>query len=324
MTETTATAPGKIILCGEYAVLSGAPAVVMAVDRRASVRIVHHSEDWCAVETPGLADGLRRFDIKRGGNIRWLDESAAVGLPVLETVIEQTAFAPSAPVHITIDTCALFDRESGQKLGLGSSAAATAALTRAMCGPGADRVDVWNRARRAHAAMQGGSGVDIAASCFGGLLCFQQDSDTPPARLEWPASLACQVFFSGVPASTRNAISSAGTPDASWDALTTAAADAASAWQVGDPAGILASLYNYCRQLRDFDQMMATQIFSAGHAELCAEGEKLDVVYKPSGAGGGDCGIALATDVAQLAAFARVAAAHGFVPLDIGRDNSGL
>src|SRR5215813_3105192 len=33
-----ATAPGKLILTGEYAVLDGAPAIVVAVDRRAVAR----------------------------------------------------------------------------------------------------------------------------------------------------------------------------------------------------------------------------------------------------------------------------------------------
>nr|MBA3501924.1 hypothetical protein [Deltaproteobacteria bacterium] len=33
-----ATAPGKLILTGEYAVLDGAPAIVTAVDRRAVAR----------------------------------------------------------------------------------------------------------------------------------------------------------------------------------------------------------------------------------------------------------------------------------------------
>jgi phosphomevalonate kinase len=36
---SAASAPGKLILTGEYAVLFGAPALVMAVDRRATVQI---------------------------------------------------------------------------------------------------------------------------------------------------------------------------------------------------------------------------------------------------------------------------------------------
>jgi phosphomevalonate kinase len=34
-----ASAPGKLVLAGEYAVLDGAPAIVMAVDRRAVVSV---------------------------------------------------------------------------------------------------------------------------------------------------------------------------------------------------------------------------------------------------------------------------------------------
>jgi len=39
MMEVTASTPGKLVLLGDYAVLEGAPALVMAVNRHAKVRI---------------------------------------------------------------------------------------------------------------------------------------------------------------------------------------------------------------------------------------------------------------------------------------------
>ena len=39
ISRVTASAPGKVVLSGEYAVLSGAPAICMAVNRRATVTI---------------------------------------------------------------------------------------------------------------------------------------------------------------------------------------------------------------------------------------------------------------------------------------------
>ena len=51
------SAPGKVILSGEYAVLDGAPAVVMAVDRRARVSVSAGSGDWHRVSAPGLFEG---------------------------------------------------------------------------------------------------------------------------------------------------------------------------------------------------------------------------------------------------------------------------
>ncbi len=45
MTTVTASAPGKVILSGEYAVLDGAPAISMAVNRRAVVTLTTVGDD---------------------------------------------------------------------------------------------------------------------------------------------------------------------------------------------------------------------------------------------------------------------------------------
>ena len=47
-------ADGKIVLAGEYAVLWGAPAVCMAVDRRAVVTVDKSANGQCRVTTPGF------------------------------------------------------------------------------------------------------------------------------------------------------------------------------------------------------------------------------------------------------------------------------
>jgi phosphomevalonate kinase len=87
------SAPGKLMLLGEYAVLEGGLALAMAVNRRAV--------------------GRRASD------------GAAAGLsPVVAAVFEaarRAGFPP--PLNIEIDTSAFRD-DAGLKLGLGSSAAA--------------------------------------------------------------------------------------------------------------------------------------------------------------------------------------------------------
>ena len=56
-----ASAPGKVILCGEYAVLDGAPAICMAVDRRARVEITEIDGDISDVSAPGYTNKLVGF-----------------------------------------------------------------------------------------------------------------------------------------------------------------------------------------------------------------------------------------------------------------------
>ena len=327
MTNELVTAPGKIILSGEYAVLRNAPAVVMAIDRRAIVSVVPHNEPWCVVRTPGYENGAWRFEYGDNGTIEWLDELPSAGLRLPETVLSQSTVGQVTPSVITIDTGAFLDPGSGMKLGLGSSAAATVALTAVLSEPTSGAEEIWSSARRAHEAMQGGSGVDIAASCFGGLLKYRRHDEFPPATIHWPESISFGIYFSGVSANTRSAIEEAdqsGRSASSWDDLISAAADSATAWQEGDAANILSSMRRYTRQLADFDIATDAGIFSVGHEALCTAGEALGIVYKPCGAGGGDCGIALSTDIALLEEFSGVAVAQGFVPLDAGRDNRGL
>ena len=141
MTDIFASAPGKLFLCGEYAVLKDAPAVVMAVDRRATVRIGRGDAEFQTLATPGFSDQEFRFEIRNGNELAWLDEYSDTP-ELVSAVIAETGFETESPSRVEIDTRAFID-ESGSKLGLGSSAAATVALTRALLGDDANVVDVW-------------------------------------------------------------------------------------------------------------------------------------------------------------------------------------
>ena len=57
-----ASAPGKIVLSGEYAVLWDAPAVCMAVNRRAVATVSPSDDGECHIVTPGF-EGMERYRI---------------------------------------------------------------------------------------------------------------------------------------------------------------------------------------------------------------------------------------------------------------------
>ena len=65
MTRVTASAPGKVIVSGEYAVLDGAPAICMAVNRRARVSIVAADASRHTVSAPGYLGKSRTLRINR-------------------------------------------------------------------------------------------------------------------------------------------------------------------------------------------------------------------------------------------------------------------
>lgn len=156
------SAPGSVLLLGEYAVLQpGGLGVAAAVEPRVRVRV-------------GPADGLRIEGTDGIDRFAW--RAGAGGL--LGAVVAACAGAlgrmPS-PGLVEVDSSALTG--DGRKLGLGSSAAVAVAVTSALLGGpgGAAPLDtVFHTALRAHRAAQGGrgSGYDVAASTYGGTGLF--------------------------------------------------------------------------------------------------------------------------------------------------------
>ena len=271
-----ASAPGKIVLAGEYAVLWNAPAICMAVNRRAVAAVSGSEDGECHLRTPGFT-GADRF--------RLLDAVTRGVRP---------------PYDIELDTSAFMS--DGRKTGIGSSAALTVALVAAL----EDRSDVYAAAMEAHSRLQqgAGSGIDIAASAHGGLLEYRMPKRTV-TRLEWPAGLAFRVVWTGVPASTEARLSMlAGQPSRpSRSALLLGASHIAEAWRSGDVEQILAEYVGYIGVLRQFSVDHGLGIFDAGHDQLTDAAMVDGLVYKPAGAGGGDVGMLFGRDEADLDAF---------------------
>ncbi|HVJ29572.1 MAG TPA: phosphomevalonate kinase, partial [Gammaproteobacteria bacterium] len=102
-----ARAPGKLVALGEYAVLDGAPAVVLALDRYAEVTLDETADGVCRLTTRSSTVVERRFDAGKSSGAALVDLVAAA--------------APHLAWTATIDSQAFF--AGSAKLGLGSSAA---------------------------------------------------------------------------------------------------------------------------------------------------------------------------------------------------------
>ncbi len=143
MKPFSVVAPGKLVIAGEYAVLDGAPALVMAIDR--GVRCdVHPGGTGVHVHTP---DGDQRF----------------VAPALRDAPPGRYHFSDHRPVDLP------------GKPGFGGSAAATVAACIAAGRPGLDAVEI-------HRTVQGGgSGIDVLASVHGGVHRFGGPSPEPVA-----------------------------------------------------------------------------------------------------------------------------------------------
>ena len=317
-----ASAPGKFVLSGEYAVLDGAPAVCVAVDRRAVVTIESRVGDCHIVQAPGFTTATGSFNADEGG-LAWQSGGGDFGL--FEAVWNASRPSGDArPMTISLDTAAFRDPASGRKIGLGSSAALAAALAVALESIGG--ASAQDAAHAGHRAFQGGSGsgVDVACSIAGGVIEYRmQERQSKPLR--WPGGLHCSVLWSGVAAGTRGKLSRFGDqPDSpSRRELCEASSAVAAALEDEGATATLAALGEYTRALSRFDAAHGLGIFDAGHADLAVHLAPGGVVYKPCGAGGGDIGVALATSRASLASFEHMAARSGFTRLALNIDPRG-
>ena len=316
---TVASAPGKVVLCGEYAVLDGAPAICMAIERRAVARVSWSRGKTNRVTAPGYSetDGVFRASAE---GLEWLQGRDKFKL--VDAVWRAANVRRDEVCTIDLDTRGFIDEQTGTKFGVGSSAALTVALTLALT----EADDLSSVAGRAHAAMQGGvgSGVDIACSIRGGLIEYRMEG-AQVKSLQWPETLAYRLLWTGIGASTaaRLATLQTAVTEPSRARLVTAAETSAAAWRSGDADNIIGGYYDYIETLRAFSEDHDLGVFDAGHGQLADAAAKVELVYKPCGAGGGDVGILLGTDAAKLDAFVSGENAAAFSLLKCGIDHSG-
>jgi phosphomevalonate kinase len=345
----TTSAPGKLLLTGEYAVLENAPAVSAATDLRATVEIYSvntKSSELYVVNT----ECRYSFNPDLVGASRWINDPGEYGAIVDAAldVMHEHGLHPDqgSAMGISICTRDFYQQpeninDAPQKKGIGSSAAVAAALTAALQVVAGKDPDM-GMALQVHRRFQGerGSGVDVVTSWFGGLIAMLpgQPSTSMPVpiprvqELSWPEALYVMPIWTGQSASTTAKLSllnayKEDSPDA-WEKVfepvCAAATVAAAAWENGVGSEILESIHQFSESLRQLDAAASLGIWSEPHQQLYSFTNQSDVVYKPSGAGGGDFGIAFATDKSQLLRFATQAEEAGFATNTVAWGHEGL
>ncbi|MEM9302956.1 MAG: hypothetical protein AAGE01_12640, partial [Pseudomonadota bacterium] len=214
------------------------------------------------------------------------------------------------PLAAEIDTGAFFDR--GAKIGLGSSAAVAAAFVRA-AEPAWGQDAVFAEALAGHRAFQSGqgSGADVAASVYGGVIGYRRGVASPARSLAMPSGLHWRAVWTRRSADTREFLARLGAwqeqEPAAYDRrmgrLLATAEAAVTAFEEGSADAIMDVVDRYRSRLAEFGERAGLSIVSPIHARLAEAAAAVGVAYKPSGAGGGDFGIAFSTDPDRLRAF---------------------
>jgi phosphomevalonate kinase len=309
VTPQGASAPGKALLCGEYAVLEGAPAIVAAVDRRVSVL--------------------------------WSDESESAPVPpeVSATIQRTEEELGPLPRNVTVNVSNL--RQGRVKLGLGSSAAAAVATAGAGFAAYGHELDdaetlqrVFSIALDGHASIAPqGSGVDVAASTFGGFLRFTRAQDELQLRpLTRPSNLVIRLVWTGHAARTSELVGKVkalrehapGEYRACMERLSDLSQRFASAFETGSAADVVTEAARYSKAMDALGAAAKAPIVEErlGHAAKLAA--RFSGGAKPCGAGGGDVAIAFFVDSDAAKGFELACKDDGLHPIDVSWGATGV
>lgn len=314
------------MLFGEYGVLEGGCALLIAVNRRAKVTLTPAKH--YAVAAPGwLAKEEALFDLHPEKTTPiWHQPSDGESLGLVNTVLSGLSGSPATPVKLTLDTRALFGEQG--KFGIGSSAALCVALAAAWsrC---LDKTLTLADCQTLHFDFQGsGSGADIATCYQGGVVHFRRHQSPVPALL--PQGLQLAFIWTGLSASTSRMLQTLATykdecPKAYQRIMVTLQNSAEHALgQSGLVEAWLAAVADFVVALRAFAGQTSLPIFHSPHEELFRLAGNQGLLYKPMGAGGGDLGLAASDDKSQLETFCRTVTERGLKTLQFEIDPQGL
>lgn len=233
----------------------------------------------------------------------------------------------------SVDTGAL--ETGGKKLGLGSSAAAlVAALALRAHARGADvttapvRDAICTRAREVHSRVQGGgSGVDVAASTYGGALRFTRGRAEP---ISLPG-VRVTAFFSGASARTstlRERVAHLAEQEPAlylerMSALEALAQSASAAVASGDGALFVSAVAEQLGALGALGRAADAPIVLPAFAALGEVAAAERAAFIPSGAGGGDVGVFVGMK-APSPSFMKRAEALSMLHIPIAVDTRGV
>ena len=411
MTQVQATAPGKLYIAGEYAVVDGAAAIVAAVNRYVKVTVDDENlryentqenlrEDLCEnasekrkyygiITSEGENYKPLYWSRDLGGNILYRDdldsEDSAISSSAISSdlslsaksysyvlaamrVVDAYAREICAPncnrniynLHISSE---LDDAKSGKKYGLGSSAAVTVAVVRALCKWYGLKLETSTISKLSlivsSTVKKSGSGGDVAASSLGGVILYRAynrewleaelslinsgDSDFDKLlhkkwprleikRINVPETLKLLVGWTGSPASSAELVSSVESSVES-SAKTTANFTYQTFFEQSEICvqKLAQSLENFelddissgfaknRELLQKLSALTGTIIETPKLTQLIEDADFVGIPAKTSGAGGGDCGIAI-TKIYENNRIESMKSAwknHGIEPLNI-------
>jgi len=185
-----ASAPGSLMLMGEYAVLHGKQALVCAIDKRITVTLEPVATNKIIVKS-------------RLGNF----ETDIIDCNIQPPFQFVLAAIASIKEHLTQGFKLTIESEFSERIGFASSAAVTVATLSALAAylnQPLSNIELIKKAKRVVFAVQGlGSGADVAACVTGGIIAYRSN----PLLVEaLPGMYPLTVLYSGKKVKTVEAV----------------------------------------------------------------------------------------------------------------------
>lgn len=317
--SVTASAPGKLLLYGDHAVVYGHPCIVTAVDQRVKVKISGNDMGLFELQAPdlGLHDYQKPMTEVGQGEI---PKPAAFIERVLQRFL--SIYPPS--IGLTVETQSQFSSQ----FGFGSSSAVTVAFAKALTMVyeiNMASAALFDMCYQAVLDVQGvGSGFDLAAAIWGGTIYY-----VSPAQVVKPLKvgrLPVVVGYTGVKADTPTLIRQVQSLKASQpDKVNQLFGESAKIVDLAKTA-LLDQNWQAAGELMSQNQSLLAQleVSSPKLDALTQAAEKAGAAgAKLSGAGGGDCMIAVVDHDHKKAVATAITQAGGTV-MNVGLHAKGV
>lgn len=289
MVMVKVSAPGKLMLLGDHAVVHGRPCLVTAVNHRMSVELAGRKDNRIALCAPDV--GLDGYEIDIADLTKEHPKGARFVLTAIKNFFEKHDKSSGLEVRTRSDFSAEF--------GFGSSSAVTVCTIKALAelfGLKLTNKELFDLAYKTVLDIQGvGSGFDVAAAVWGGTLWFVTGGkEIRPLKV---AGLPLVVGYTGVKADTTTLVRMVGERLKREPVLINGIFDRMAALVRAGAADMERGRWtDFGKKMDATQELLAklgvsspelNRLISAAR-EAGAAGAKL------SGAGGGDCMIALA------------------------------
>ena len=324
------SAPGKLYIAGEYAVVEpGHPAIIVAVDQFITVSL---EETKNVGSITSFQYGNLPILWRRHNDQLVLDKRENPFHYILAAITLTEKYAKELNKELSFFSLTIdseLDSSNGRKYGLGSSAAVTVATVKALCKfyelEDTDEL-VFKLAALAHLSVKSnGSCGDVAASVYGGWIAFttfdstwvtaQQDEKGYSIKTlidkNWPSlsitpltppcDLRLVIGWTGSPASTSDLVdevtSQRSRDQKAYEHFLKDSKQCVNKMIEGFKKNDIQIIQQQIRKNRELLVKMSHDtgvvIETPALTQLCNVAEKYHGAAKSSGAGGGDCGIVL-------------------------------